>query len=1470
MHRSDIIGSNNFVLGSGLTIFGNRNTATKEDANILGQSNIAASVKSNIVGNYNYITTAGTTTGDPSIGFDSNGNRIFNNTNFVNQIIVSGTYVADTDTIVLDATYRNQFDVAFANEYYIFVSLKDGEFYTKPYIGKLCDGVQRIAGDSVSISFRTFKTNPCLNCPVYNPVTFKDHLRLLNPNKSFDKSLVVIGIINTDNTVYGNYNKIIAPSGSNSVLGNNNQIGLDWASYGPTSSKPPLAALSGLVIGSNNSVYSNLRYTYDFRGILADISRASANDNVFQGAIGLGIVNNEHNAIKFGYSNVTFKVFGLGGVGDTSIQEMVSSGGDGIPPTFVTKMAENVGGMRLIQGTLFNSDYINNNFLVANDSRSKAPVLSVISTGTGFVGINSVSPTVNLDVVGDAKVSQTLTSNKVITNAITIPSGAGRNYFLSSINEKGDAEWVPGVKVDVNSKLPNCLVYFSGTVDTNGKLLPINSIDKAGDGTDYDVNRIFYEPSGCTISSSGLLFNQFLWSDKYAVMTLDEHRRNTLAYAIEKIQANLLLNPKKYDYIKRLQELAKAKGITESDKFIPRTYSALYFIPEASQYYNIDPDIQNIGGEYYSTLSEGLAANQALFVIGRRDTEYSKPVDFDKGEDPSNEFFPGGLKAPQTIISNIPKKEISGTTWQPPGYKFGYNEMVQPHLAPTDIAKGASPPVGDVLYRHFQPLVDTSDENNTYNGWWHYDTEVNPGRRPQDNGSTVDRSVPTAFNMGLQDIDFVIYGTGSKYKDKPAKFLFGGYEAYKQWSFAGLAQEQPKLPCLTKIPAFYFNASINSFMINTDRPSWLPVKLPRDEKCDPCGPIQSGILFADMTFRGFIATSGFRLGQGIRQAQTTDQSGKLVPAFTDKGVPIWESTEGMYLTSDRYGMAHWAPLGGASSSNNLLLAVANTTIAAESETLTEGSLDPLFDYTQIPLESTEVETARLFRETLGEESQIQNPAMRLRGVTKNTLLFAKNPIPNRENNVGQRLFNESATPSIGTENNIDGTENLFYYGYTNALAGSLYYNTGAETTELIIEGDATKRIKLGDIVRVYYRYLDNNENQLNFVEKASVIGIHLFARDKVSANGKRINSRVILDKKLTNVDQATYDLAPANILRQAAIISESVGGYLTFNFPGNKPDLVLSNRPGIYNQFNATGKKIGFSIYGPKQTSFDTPKTVFNVDHVLGLATFGTNKPLEYGSYPVKLDIDNNAERNINSDLYYDYGWYDDYVIGSFDTDETIIKTTNITRKFFVGDIVEIIYNISQVTNAIVTKVETSSSEQKITLSYKQINISLVDDKLANYNNTNKNIRFKTVKKMLMRSGSSAVGTKPLFANVSVKGLLYSDAIMIGAGDKDNGHSVQPGNVIYSQQGVLGGSKTLNIRPYINVYGQKSECVTSGTDTPSPIAVTPSGAIVADITLNNNVKIKNLYIDQIVDFNTIDCGVVTFGGICQNSELVCK
>jgi hypothetical protein len=187
-----------------------------------------------------------------------------------------------------------------------------------------------------------------------------------------------------------------------------------------------------------------------------------------------------------------------------------------------------------------------------------------------------------------------------------------------------------------------------------------------------------------------------------------------------------------------------------------------------------------------------------------------------------------------------------------------------------------------------------------------------------------------------------------------------------------------------------------------------------------------------------------------------------------------------------------------------------------------------------------------------------------------------------------------------------------------------------------------------------------------------------------------------------------------------------------------------------------------------------------------------------------------------------------------------------------------------------VTRVEAAQGSQKITVSYKQINISLVDDKLGNYNNSNKNIRFKTIKKSLTRNNNKAVGNKPLFAGVSVRGLLYSDAIMLGQGDVQNDHSVQSGNILYSQQGIIGGSKLLNIRPYINASGVKFECMLSGTDSPAAIGISPSGAIVADITLNNNVKIKNLYIDQISDFNTIDCGVVTFGGICQNSELVCE
>lgn len=1492
--NSVAIGFNNNIYGNDTVAVGNSNKSISVN-DVIGKNNIAAQSNVSIMGSGNQISYRSQRQSSvlPE-SYDS-----YNRLNIparldTSYIIASGYYSAESqDFVAPNISLRfSILDRAIIQFYY-------DDKYIGSYTGLVTNAPPGASNTSTSVSFDRRAQSAAASDPDANQVTLYEYITATFPDVTPSQITGFLSFVSNDSdgSVVGNDNTIIGSS-KISVLGSNNQFNVDshyLIDAGGIARNAQITA-SGLIIGDNNKVFNELEMTTSQTAAKAIQNKYGNAKPIFQGAVGFNIRNTDPNSIKFGFDTNTIKIFDLSGRSDTKVINVLDPNVS--PPQTETFYAEQIGVSGYARrGIVFNADNIQNNFYVLNNSSTKNPVLTVVSSGTGFVGINNPMPAVDLDVKGTFVADTGVTKYFKSTN-ITMSSGAKQGYFLSSVNNAGDMEWVGGVRIDV-SGIPGTLLYFSGIAGAGGKVEPISTQITQPNG-DFLLNFVTYEPSGSTISKSGLIFDQYHNIDKYAVMTLDEHRRAVLGYPIEETRDLTTVNPGKIDYIQRLKDLAKANNKTDEAHYIPRQYNAIYFIPESAQYLgSIDP--AQVSDNYKLSLTKAGQAKESVFAIGRRKIDYSQPTNLDRGEDvdTNNPFFPGGLSAPQVIISTIPKKDQFGSnSWRAPKYKYNLEELYSPHLAPyydNFDAQG----IGD-KYDIIKPMTGSDLTGKTYQSWWHYDTTrtaEDAGSRPKYTSiantyrvySTQKRSVATAFNLGLEEIDFVIYGTGTKYRgDKPSKFIFGGDQEYIDWVSTGLGSDIADRPFLTKVPAFYFNSSISSFMIHTDRPSWIPFKLPTDV-CEPCDPIQSGIQFADLTVRGWIGTSGIRIGQGFRRALTPDANGNLVPAVDSQNGPVYESTAGMFLTSDKFGFAVWEPLGGVSSTNDTL--TASTTTTTSSQILTEGVLDRVSNATiefAYETENTN-DTARLYRDNLNvrDENLLSNAALRLRGVTRNSLLFAKNPRPNTYDNYNGN-FNESSVPTSSNDMNIDGTENLFYYGYTNALEGVLTYNTSSNTTEVVVDGDATRRIQNGDIVRLLYRYLDTTgttEQTVSSIIKAKVIGVNIQSSQKVSLTGDDIGgprsffnrTHIVLDKKVDNVVSETYNLDRNNEFRRAAIISETVGGYLTFNFPGSSPDIVLSNRPNIDTEFNLNGKKIGFSVYGDQSS----PK--INLDKTTNTVLLNTNKAKSYGKVTkVTAPITSEDERNIDSELYYDYGWNESYIIGQISTtgNTTVITTTvTLTDKINIGDIVEVIYDTYQKINMYVLSID----GQKVSLSISKLSYGLIDDKIGNLardndgNIINTNVKFKIIKRQLPKVtvANKVIGSGliPVYPDVGINGILSADMAIIENLPPFSGVNPIP----YSHFGLLKPS-SLGFVDYKDMSTNKtSSYLVNNTILPDIIDTKVANIngqnkklpILADTTLAGNVKINNLHVDNFNHFNTIDCGIVVFRGKCDKLKVVC-
>lgn len=1479
LENTTMVGKDNTAISNDNIMVGYGNTVAS-GTSVVGANNLLINGSANVVGTNNTVIAKGQRTFIPVVYDDKNR---YDFTGVDHTIIGSGTYSPTYQCLLLYNNVAWEFDRADK----AIVQIYDNDMLLPAYIGVISKDPEIVNGFK-GIFFDNYLGNSNEQV-LANRLPLPQFIEEYYPNQ-IPTTLVFKISHYTDSiaNIHGSGN-IVVGSDSITIAGHGNQVGIDWKK------SSDVVSASGLIIGDNNQIYKPLTYVFDSLGQVQEIKpEYPASESLFQGAVGFDVKNTDPNSIKLGFDTNTIKVFDLGGKKDAS--RTIVTNPNTQPPQTVTIVGEKVGDGIYNRGLVVNADAIDNTFNILNNSPNKPSVFSVISSGNGYVGINNNNPQHALHVSGTIVSSDSVITKIIDTNKLVLHSGAAPGYFLSATDNQGNAEWVAGIKVDV-SGYPGTLLYYSGTVETGGKVQPISSTAVVQNQT-WQLNTMTYEPSGCNISRSGLLFDQFLQVDKYAVMTLDEHRRSVAGYPIEDVEKLLAVNPGRIDYIQKFIDLAKAKNRSDEAHFIPRQYNALYFIPESAAYLTPSDTITGTNSEFKRHLEKAGQAQQAILSIGRRKIDYSQPVDLEKGEDvdPANSLFPGGLSSPQIVLSTIPKKDFAGkSSYLIPRYKFNYDEMVSPYMAPYK-----NPDTND--FNILKPMTGGTFEGKQYQSWWFYDQTANttsPGSVPLEGKySTIQRSVPTAFNLGRDEIDFVIYGTGSKYPgDTVSKFIFGDVNQYATWKKAGLGREDASFPFLTTVPAFYFNASINAFMIHTDRPSWVPAKVPPNV-CEPCDPIQSGINFADLTVRGWIGASGVRIGQGFRRALTTNTAGQLIEAVNAKGEPVFETTQGMVLMSDQYGFAVWTPLGGAASSNNTL--TETTTgggLAGQSVQLTEGPLDPIDTVSNIAIEGLDVDSARLYRDSVsvGNENITSNPVLRLRGVTRNSLLFAKNPLPNRDTDFANK-FNESSLPSNANEMNIDGTENLFYYGYTNALAGLIDFNNQSQTTEIVIDGDGSRRFNVGDIVRIYYKYMANINNQLvetPVIERAKVIGIYTTYLSE-PINNRTTRTTVVLDKLLSNVADGTYLLDSTAGLRKVAIISESIGGYLTFNFPGTAPDVVISNRENIDTVFNANGKNINFAVYGAKKAS------LLSTDHRTNSLQINSTTPTIYGYKDVVINnISTELEKDINSELYYDYNWFNNYNVGTYDESANKIVTSTSNLDIKVGDIIEILYDNSQDIKAIVKAINTSD----IVISFKDINLGMIENKIGNIarSNTgsiiNTQVKYKVIKRQLAKTTSIVDGNLtvnaqdklPQYAQFAVRGLTYTDGLMLGSKDNDDNTIIENQSILYSNNGLVTGSnlkyfeyKALNgsgaSKHLAFNYSQPSEsCVTSVTkyrdkpDQPesseNPTKLSP---VLANFTMNGNIKITSLYVDNLSHFRTIDGGVVKFRGQCSGQNNVCN
>jgi transcription antitermination factor NusG len=1474
--KSTIMGSNNTLSASGNIVVGDNNTVNG-DTQIFGSDNLSINSHNIIVGKDNTILAKGQRVFIPVVYDDKNR---YDFTGIDHTIIGSGTYSSTYQCLLLDNDVSWQYVLGDK----AIVQIYDNETLLPAYIGNISKNPEIVNGFK-GIFFDNYFPGSDPQT-LSNATSISTFIEEYYPNQIPSTLTFKIAHYNDGFTTINGENNTVIGATHTTITGSNNQIGIDWDKTNEVVSS------SGLIVGENNQIYKPLTYGFSAGAVTEIKPEFPSSESLFQAAVGFDLKNTDPNSIKIGFDTNAIKVFDLGGKKNGIRTTVTNPNLD--PPATSSVAGEIVGNGIYVRGVVINSDAVENSFNVLNDSQTKPSVLSVLSSGVGYVGINNNNPKTELDVNGNILASG-ITTNILDTDRLTLHSGAAPGYFLAATDNDGNAEWVAGIRVDV-SGYPGTLVYYSGTPATGGKVQPISSTAVVQTQT-WQLNTMTYEPSGCNITRSGLLFDQFMNVDKYAVMTLDEHRRSVGGYPIEDVEKLLAVNPGRIDYIQKLIDLAEAKQKSDTSHFIPRQYNALYFIPESSAYITPSDTIAGSNSSFKANLQKAGQAQQSVFSIGRRKTEYSQPVDLDKGEDvdPTNKLFPGGLSSPQILLSTIPKKDFAGrNSYVLPKYKFNYDEMVSPYMAPYK-----EPETND--FNLIKPMTGGSFEGKQYQSWWFYDQTVSstsPGSIPLEGiYSTIQRSVPTVFNLGREEIDFAIYGTGSKYpRDVVSKFLFGDVTQYAEWKKAGLGREDASFPFLTTIPAFYFNSSINAFMIHTDRPNWIPEKVPPNV-CEPCDPIQSGINFADLTVRGWIGTSGIRIGQGFRRALTTDTEGRLIEAVDAKGEPIFETTQGMVLMSDIYGLATWTPLGGATSSNNTLTE-ATQGVGTQSIQLTEGPLDPVNIVANTAFEGLDSDSARLYRDNISvtNENVTSNPVLRLRGVTRNSLLFAKNPLPNRDTDFLNK-FNESSLPSNPNEMNIDGTENLFYYGYTNALAGVLDFNNESQTTEIVIDGDATRRFNVGDIVRVYYKYMAEVNGQFietAIIERAKVLGLNTTYLAQ-AINNRSNRTTVVLDKTLSSVADATYLLDSSTVLRKVAIISESIGGYLTFNFPGTTPDTVISNRENIDTSFNANGKNINFAVYGSVKKNA-TPSLIL-AENKTNTVQINSRTPFIYGFGEKTLsNVTVELEKNINSELYYDYNLYQDYLIGAYDESDNKISGSSTDIK--VGDIVEIVYDTYQDIKAIVKAVSASS----ITVSFKDINLGMIENKIGNIARgiggaiLNTQVKYKIIKRQLAKITSvvndvlvvSAKDSLPQYAQFSVRGLTYTDGLMIGSKDNSGKVIIEDQSLLFSDKGLVSGSNLKYFsyqapdqqnpsRHLIFNHSALSQSLVTSLreyrDKPDqPISTTnpvKHAPIFADFTMGGNTKITSLYVDNLKHFRTIDGGVVKFRGQCNNQTNVC-
>lgn len=1488
------IGNNFNGIADNLTNIGFNNTGEYQSNLVIGMDNKV--LNGDIIGSGNIIYDRNALViGDSNtaIGYG----KPFGNTS--NYLFASGVYDSTLDAVVLSQNSDRLYGpttgrVQDAQKLIIQLALSG------TYLPAFSGYATAIRGDQLFVG-RTGPNYGTLLNPlfdIFNPVPLQTFIRDLFPSIVPDNiEAFVYPISDEQKLIIGNDNNVI--DGKHiSIFGHNNTYGSDIQFLRPS--------VSGLVIGSNNTLE---REWYLSGGKF--LWKYPTDNSLFQGAIGFGITNNDPNSICVGHSNHTFKIFDNGGRQDKTVSEITDP--FTIPPTTQNVQKETVGQNAFRRGVLFNSNTQSDTVVgVLGSSETAEPALLVVPSSNNRVGINTSVPQNTLDVSGTISTSG-LRAITATLNNLSIPTNASPGYFLTSRDDTGAVEWKSGLKIDFQG-LPGTLMYWSGVNLVDGKVQPISQlVQSPRDSTTTPLNQVVYNTSGCMISKSGLIFEQYSWCDKYSIMALDGLRRQTLAETLAALENSGDVNPHELEYSKKLLDYAIAEKRIQDSYYVPYSANVLYFIPELiSLKYESTANANSI----YSSVLNGAGYNrEGMFAIGRRRNSMPSPTNDNIEETNTGGSFaaaslPNGMVAPQHIISTIPKKNSGKKKIH---YRFNRNEM----QFYTEMLHRSDAVINTQLAEYLRPMESAGD----LKGWWDASNAPSDAAVRQGCDTDLDRAVPTAFNMGLEEIDFVIYGTGSKYRSADSadvpKFVIGSEADFKSWS---LDPDIPiDLPCVTKVPAFYYNASINSFMLHTMKPSWIPVPVPGDE-CKPCNPKESGVWFADLTVRGWIGTSGIRIGTGLtRQVEIDPQDPTKVREMVDsKGVPLFRSTRGMYLRSDAYGFAIWdeGPDGTSRSSNDIIRVPAST-----ETTLVEGSLDPLIDIANFPVETNDILTsARLVRDTLEVKSDAESisSAFRIRGITRNTLLFAQNPSPNTYYRSGKtNKFNE---PPYQNDNNalnestVDGTENLFYYGYSNALAGLLLYNNSLQKTEVWVDGDATKRVRPGDILRlvIYYKPDNHIEGQPypQKILKVPVLGVNaVWLSGEKTITEKTLQTQIVLNEKL-EIEQSTYSLDSTNQLRQVSLMSENVGGYMTFNFPGSTPELILSNREGIPNLFNTSGKKIDFAVYASFKGNRPDP-SIF-VDSINKGVNINTAKSAVYGSYVKSITFDSSLledyRANINSPIYYDYGWQEKHLLGTIEETNSLIKITGSAPTsaidFAVGDVIEIIYDNTQkiigqiITRTVTTPTQSGPTPWDIRVSLTTVNPGLVDNRIGNIlrikddngvetnNIVNNNVKIKVIKRQLTLSTLSgpnnttqtkAEASIPLNASLSVKGLTYTDGLMLS--DKDaKGNVVLPHNsVLYNRHGMIFGS---NLRFFtyddLLIDNKKNQHLLYNTDVPAVIAtgvvsskINGNVPIFADTTLKGSTKIEQLHIDNLNSFDTIDGGQVVFGGRCNGANLQC-